>query len=207
MKTISKLFLTLTLLAVFSAACEDPPDFPTNERISASASGLTGVWQSLELTSEYAIAVLDEDGEAVLDDKLEGVYKDTIVYFYPDGIITEEDTTNFWREVLYLRTEVAIDTFDFLPSVDMVDVDTAIHSGRSVGILSGHWHVLKTTNPSGKVDDVTSLVIKNPEDIHFVGNTKIMSILEVTGERLILQYGHGETVNDTLITKTYEKVQ
>jgi len=199
--------MIFTSIVVIVLSCEDPPEMPTNERISASSSGLIGVWQSLELTAEYAIRVLDENGEVALDDKLEEVYKDTLVYYYPDGIITEEDTSNFWKEVLYLRTEGAVDTFDFLPSVDMVDVDTALHSGRSVGILAGHWHVLKTTDPQGVVEDVTSLVLKNPEDIHFVGNTKIMNVLEVAGDRLILQYGQGETVNDTLITKTYQKVQ
>lgn len=209
MKKLSECILLFILLAFAPLSCEKPPDQPASVRISASESGLAGAWEALELTNTYAIPLVDENGEQVLDEKLETVYKDTTVCFYPGGIITDNDTTNVWYEVLYLRTEGDVNTFDFLSDLDMIGVDTAVHYARSVkeNILHGYWHVLETHDPQGRVNDVTSLILTNPEDIHFIGNTKSMSIIELTADRLKLQYGFGESVNDSLITKTYVKAQ
>ena len=193
-----KIFILL-IISIFATACEEQPEMPSSVQISAQESGLIGTWRGVEMTNEFAIPLLDENGEVVLNDKLEEMSTDTLVKYTASG------SDNVWNEVLSLRSVAGIDTFDVFKATEFVGTDSMMVA-KNLDMVQGHWAVIKTTDPEGMVDDVTSLMIFDPHLPHNPNNSFSLAVKEVTGNQLVLQYGYGESLNDSLITKTYEKI-
>lgn len=194
-----KAFFFLLLIGVF-ISCDEQPEMPSSIEIPAQESGLIGTWQGVEMVNEFAIPLLDENGEVVLNDKLEEMSTDTVVRY------TANATENVWNEVLSFRSEAEKDTFDVFSEVAHIGMPDTMHAARNLDLLSGHWAVIETSDPQGRVDNVTSVMLFDPELPHNPNNSFALAVKEVTGEKLVLQYGYGESLNDTLVTKTYEKV-
>lgn len=188
-------FLPFVIIIV-AAACEEQPEMPSSVQIPAQKSGLTGTWQGVEMTNEFAIPLLDEDGEVVLNDKLEDVYTDTMIRY----------SAGFWNEVISLRSVAGIDTFDVFEKPEDVGMGDSLLNGYNLDLKRGHWAVIKTIDPEDRTNDITSLMIYDPHLPHNPGNSFSLAIKEVTPSKLVLQYGYGESLNDSLITKTYEKI-
>ncbi len=199
MKTIYNRIFILLLISMLATACEEQPEMPSSVQITAQESGLVGTWQGVELTNQFAIPLLDENGEVVLNDKLEEMSTDTLVRYTAGG------SGNVWNEVLSLRSVGGVDTFDIFQAAEFIGTDSMM-TARNLDLVQGHWAVIKTTNPEGMVDDVTSLMIFDPNLPHNPNNSFSLAVKEVTGGQLVLQYGYGESLNDSLITKTYEKI-
>jgi hypothetical protein len=199
MRTAYNKIFILLIISIFATACEEQPEKPSSVQISAQESGLIGTWRGVEMTNEFAIPLLNENGEVVLNDKLEEMSTDTLVKY------TASASENVWNEVLSLRSVAGVDTFDVFKEMEFVGTDSMM-AARNLDLVQGHWAVIKTTDPEGMVDDVTSLMIFDPHLPHNPNNSFSLAVKEVTGNQLVLQYGYGESLNDSLITKTYEKI-
>lgn len=200
MRTAYSNILFFLILLFFSMACEEQPEMPSSVQIPAGESGLLGTWRGVELTNEYAIPLLDENGEVVLNDKLEEMSTDTMVRYTSSG------TGKVWNEVLSLRSIAGTDTFDVFENLADVGLGDSLLGAYNLDLLRGHWAVIRTSDPEGMIDDVTSLMIYDPHQPHNPNNSFTLAVKELTNDKLVLQYGYGESLIDSLITKTYEKI-
>jgi hypothetical protein len=192
-------FLLFCIFVFVFAACEDETEQPYNEVIPANQSGLPGLWEGVSLRKEFAKNIYDDQGQVINDDKNRPIWVDTTVV---------KTTAEGYNE--YLEFFVQDNDNWFISSGnDSISTETGHLVPTEIpnmNVSEGYWVALKTINPSGALDDITSVNFYTPEEKHNPLATMVWSIKSVNPTELVVEYSFGATTYDTLFVKTFRKL-
>lgn len=195
----SKLFFILVSLFFAFAACEDEFELPYNQNIEAEESGLPGLWEAVSVQKEFAKTLQDEFGNTINDDKNRPLWKDTTV------VITASESE--YTEFIQFNANGGINTFT-ANDADTLDPDGNLLPANellNMPLTSGEWTALITIDPSGQNDDVKSVNLYDPQNMHNPLSSIVWTLKKVDDQELVVEYSFGETSYDTLFMKTFRK--
>jgi len=181
------------------AACEDDIEQPYNEVIQADQSGLPGLWEGVSLRKEFAKHLFDDQGFVINDDKNRPIWVDTTV------VKTSAEGYNEYLE-FYVQ-----DNQNWFASSgkDSISTETGHLVATEIpnmNLTEGNWVAIKTVNPSGALDDITSVNFYTPDEKHNPLATMVWTIKSVNQTELVVEYSFGATTYDTLFVKTFRKL-
>jgi hypothetical protein len=157
------------------------------------------LWEGVSLEKKFAKNLQDSLGNTLNDDKNRPMWVDTIVV---------KSNTNGYAEFIQFRHAGGESAFTS-NRVNEADPDTGNLIPGSIPnmpISAGQWAVIKTINPSGEIDDITSVNLFNPIDRHSNFSSMIWTIKSVNTNELIIEYTFGPQLYDTLFVKTFRKL-
>lgn len=192
--SIRRLWVPIVVL-IFVVACTDEFEQPYNERIPAEESDLIGLWEIISVQKDFAKTILDEYGNSIVDDKNRTVWKDTTV------TITAQ---NGYSEFIQFQSASGSDTFIASASLEGIEAVAPV-SMPNMPLLQGNWSMTRTINPEKEMDDVSSILLYNPNDPHNSMGSMVWTIKSQTPSEFTIQYSFGVSSYDTLFTKSFRK--
>jgi hypothetical protein len=183
----------VALIIVF--ACTDEFEQPYNERIPADQTGLIGLWEVVSVQKDFARTLLDENGNSIVDDKNRTVWKDTTVTVTPQ---------NGYTEFIQFQSTAGSDTFIASASLEGIEAVAPV-SMPNMPLLQGKWSMTRTINPEKEMEDVSSILLYNPNDPHNSMGSMVWTIRSQTPSEFTIQYSFGVASYDTLFTKSFRK--
>lgn len=189
-------FIFIMLVSFFiMTSCSEEFEQPYSQQISASESGLIGIWEGVRMEKNYAVVELDSLGNTVTDDKGKNVWLPNQEIF----------TENEWNEYIQFQSIGSIDTFSISSDLD------SLNSGVLMPVINmpleqGYWAVINTINPEGEKEDATSINFYDPADPHNSLSSILWTVREQSADEITIQYSFGSTTYDTLFIKTFRKI-
>jgi hypothetical protein len=195
-----KIFFPVTILVLLMVcfSCQDENLLPYNQVIPAEQSGLVGLWEGVSLTREFAYTKKDALGNVVNDDKNRPIWIDST---------TVTTAAQGYSEYIQFVYQSNIQSFA-VNRRDTINPEGVLVAGTipSMPVLSGHWAMLKTIDPSGQLEEITSVNLFNPVEKHNPQSSILWTIKSVTPTELVVEYSFGATTYDTLFVKSFRKL-